>query len=240
MTIRLSIAILTHDEVTEFGWLMEVLAALDRRRTEVVVVDDHSGPAMQALLARHATRVAHRALGGDFAAQRNYLTSQCRGEFVLMLDPDEIPSPGLLANLFGLCDALEANRFLACALPRLNILHEGTEPVDARTLSLSDADFQGVDPDYQTRLFRNVPELRWQNRVHERLVGMQQIHRLPVALDCALLHVKARQRQLRQNAFYDVLARYTLRQWAKRLGLRPLAVALGLLKEPVPVPLRLK
>lgn len=239
MTIRLSIALMTHDEATEFGWLLEALDTLDAAAIEIVAVDDHSGPAMQDLLSRRSLRVARRALNGDFAAQRNYLQSLCRGDFILMLDPDEIPAPGLLARLLTLCDTLEAQAMLACALPRLNILHEGTEPVDARTLSLSDADLACVDPDYQTRLYRNVPALRWENRVHERLVGMDRLCRLPATLDYALLHVKARQRQARQNAFYDGVARYTLRQVAKRLGLRPLAVALGLIKDPIHVPLRL-
>ncbi len=236
---RLSFAIMSHDEVAEFQWLMESLASLDRAAVEIVVVDDHSGPEMRALLTRHADTLAHRALDGDFGAQRNFLKSLCKGDYIFVIDPDEIPTPALLANLFRLCDVMDAHGILACAVPRLNVIHDGPEPLDARGLGLSDADFVGNDPDYQTRILRNVPAIRWENRIHERLVGMDSIYQLAPTFDHALLHVKARQRQIDQNAFYDLVDRYSIRQIAKRLGLRPLAVALGILKDPVRVPFSL-
>jgi hypothetical protein len=60
-------------------------------------------------------------------------------------------------------------------------------------------------PDYQTRLFRNTPEIRWQNKVHERIVGHKQMAPLPDEEEWAIYHVKDIARQRAQNEFYSTL-----------------------------------
>jgi len=60
-------------------------------------------------------------------------------------------------------------------------------------------------PDYQWRLYRNDPKIKWINRVHERLEGFNQYATLPMGEGFALYHPKTIERQERQNNYYDTL-----------------------------------
>lgn len=63
-------------------------------------------------------------------------------------------------------------------------------------------------PDYQLRLFRNKPEIRWINKVHERLVGHTTFGMIPPGeTSLAILHHKEIKRQEKQNAYYATLQR---------------------------------
>lgn len=61
-------------------------------------------------------------------------------------------------------------------------------------------------PDFQVRLYRNRPDIRWEGKVHEKLTTTKiaaMNHEL--SQGCYLLHDKWIDRQERQNAFYDTL-----------------------------------
>lgn len=60
-------------------------------------------------------------------------------------------------------------------------------------------------PDYQWRLYQNKPEIKWINKVHERLVGFFKYAPLPNNISWALMHEKDIDRQEKQNNFYDTL-----------------------------------
>ena len=56
-------------------------------------------------------------------------------------------------------------------------------------------------PDYQTRICANKKDIKWANKVHERLVGWKTIANLPKGYE--LLHPKTIDRQEKQNEFYN-------------------------------------
>ena len=60
-------------------------------------------------------------------------------------------------------------------------------------------------PDYQWRLYRNSPNIKWVNKVHERLQGFKQYATLPMEEGFALYHPKEIERQEKQNEYYDTL-----------------------------------
>lgn len=60
-------------------------------------------------------------------------------------------------------------------------------------------------PDYQWRLYRNKPTIRWVNKVHEKLSGHDNYGILPAEVSWCLYHVKDIMRQEKQNAFYSSL-----------------------------------
>src|SRR5204862_2050 len=94
---RISVAMLTRDETVEFRWLMEALAAARDAIDEIVVVDDFSGPefvaAVREFEATLPLRFFQRALAKNFAAQRNYMKSLCRGRLIFFLDPHAASQP---------------------------------------------------------------------------------------------------------------------------------------------------
>jgi hypothetical protein len=60
-------------------------------------------------------------------------------------------------------------------------------------------------PDYQWRIYKNIPSIEWRNKVHERLDGYKIMSNLPSNSDFALYHPKTIDRQEKQNNYYDTL-----------------------------------
>ena len=60
-------------------------------------------------------------------------------------------------------------------------------------------------PDYQCRLIRNVPEIKWERKVHEIIVGHKNMGFAPQQAEWALMHNKTIDRQRKQNNFYEKL-----------------------------------
>ena len=64
-------------------------------------------------------------------------------------------------------------------------------------------------PDYQWRVWKNIPEIKWINKVHERLDGFKTFSPLPLDSgfeECYLEHPKTISRQEKQNDFYTKLS----------------------------------
>ncbi len=59
--------------------------------------------------------------------------------------------------------------------------------------------------DYQTRIVKNSPNIRWVNKVHERLDGFKTYAVLPEIEEMSLYHPKTIERQEKQNSLYDTL-----------------------------------
>jgi hypothetical protein len=58
-------------------------------------------------------------------------------------------------------------------------------------------------PDYQWRIYKNDPNIKWVNKVHEVLMGFKVMSDLPPEEEYCLLHNKTIKRQEKQNKFYD-------------------------------------
>lgn len=58
-------------------------------------------------------------------------------------------------------------------------------------------------PDYQLRLYRNRPEIKWTKPVHEQLEGYKKVSFLPSDPHFAIRHFKDIKRQEAQNESYD-------------------------------------
>ena len=54
-------------------------------------------------------------------------------------------------------------------------------------------------PDYQWRIWKNKPEIKWKNKVHEVLSGHKSYAALPSQEELALYHPKDIERQEKQN-----------------------------------------
>lgn len=60
-------------------------------------------------------------------------------------------------------------------------------------------------PDYQMRLYKNIPTITWVGKVHERLQGFNKFGLLPQESVLAIQHFKDIGRQEQQNNFYETL-----------------------------------
>jgi hypothetical protein len=58
-------------------------------------------------------------------------------------------------------------------------------------------------PDYQSRIYKNDPKIKWVNKVHERIDGFTGFAKLPPLPEYCLWHEKSIERQEFQNTFYN-------------------------------------
>ena len=104
-------------------------------------------------------------------------------------------------------EVLETNEEIdLIAVPRVNIVNGLTqEDVTQWGWQLNNQGWVNW-PDNQHRIFRNKPEIKWVNKVHEKIVGWKTYAELPSEDDSyALYHIKDIDRQRAQNEFYSTI-----------------------------------
>ncbi|WP_029460013.1 hypothetical protein [Solidesulfovibrio alcoholivorans] len=158
--------------------LEEFFAACAGLAHSAVLCWDAAAVPRQASLARALgmpVRHLARPLAGDFAAQRNALLAACPPGWVLTLDPDERPAPGMAQTIARVTRAPDIGGVF---FPRLTLYpDQGHAKVG-----------HGLWPDLQLRLFHMLPPAspRYVRPVHERLEGLAG--RAALALDTPLFH----------------------------------------------------
>ena len=159
-------------------------------------------------------------LRNNFAEFKNHLKTFCRKDYVFQIDADEFLGDGLLMNLPTLlADNENTDLFF---LPRINIVKGVTVSyANEQHWSITKMDFPIATefneyvinfPDRQARLFKNKPEIKWRNKVHEVIIGHKNFidmaagfHELdPEQVQAwCLLHIKDFERQKNQNEKYS-------------------------------------
>jgi glycosyltransferase involved in cell wall biosynthesis len=184
---------------------------------EIVVLDDYSDDkftedTLYDFLeksaqegSRYSMKLGFHKLEGDFAAHKNHLNSLCKGDYILQIDADELLNENLLENLREL---LEYNPEVELFhFPRVNIVN-GLTDEDIRKWGWQ-VNEKGwcMFPDYQGRLYKNSPNIKWEGKVHERIVGAETISVLPPEEEWSIIHVKDISRQRLQNSFYETISK---------------------------------
>ena len=140
-------------------------------------------------------------LNGDFASFKNNLKSHCTRDYIFQIDADEYLSENLIIYLRSILDLNPEIELFA--VPRINTV-EGLTQEHIKKWGWSINQDEWVNyPDHQTRIFKNIPEIKWINKVHERLSGWKTLANLPKGYD--LIHPKTIEKQEKQNNFYDTI-----------------------------------
>jgi len=203
--MKISYAILTHNETQSLQDLIDLLVVYKDDEDEIVILDDYSDDKktqdmLDALVSIYDIVYEQRHLHKDYAGQKNHLTSMCKGSYIVNIDADEIPHPHLMKNLK---DMLEANPTIDLFwVPRVNTVAGLTqEHIDKWKWRVNDNGWVNF-PDYQGRIWRNRQNIRWKNPVHEVLEGHQEHTFLPQEEEFCFYHPKTIDRQEKQNEFY--------------------------------------
>ena len=140
----------------------------------------------------------------NFSEWKNKLNSMCNGDYIFNIDADELPSETLINNIHEL---IEINpEVLAYALPRVNTVEGLTQEHIQKWGWRVDDENRINYPDYQVRIYKNIPEICWEGKVHETLNIKKEVVSLPYGTeDWALYHPKTIERQEKQNNYYDTL-----------------------------------
>jgi len=207
--MKISYAITVCNEKLEVKRLVDFLLANKHKQDEIVVLYDQKNGneevinMLTKLNKLPNFQVWRGYFEGHFADWKNKLTEYCSGDYIFQIDADEIPHEFLLKNLHSLLKANPDNEVYL--VPRVNTVEGLTQ--DHITKWRWNVDDKGwVNwPDYQWRVWKNTPDIKWVNKVHERLEGFKTYAPLPQSEDFALYHPKDIKRQEKQNTYYDTL-----------------------------------
>ena len=199
----ISIAITVCNEHQELENLLDYLQEQALSPSYEVVVqidqDNYTKEVLGVILDRGIKHWFH-PLNKDFASYKNKLKEQCLGEFIFQIDADELIAPEMLHMLPQI---LKANPEVDLYyVPRINTVEDIT-PEHIQKWGWRYENNRVNWPDYQTRIYRNVPEIKWRNAVHEVIEGHRQFSILPAVDELALIHPKTIERQEKQNEFYN-------------------------------------
>ena len=207
--MKISYAITVCNEFKEIQKLISILMFNIREEDEVVILfDKRNGTAevwdlLVDLQRQKLALTSPETFKGHFADWKNKLTSLCSGDYIFQIDADEIPNKQLLLSLPKIIEGNPDNEVYL--VPRVNTV-EGLTDEHIQKWGWRVDDKGWVNwPDYQWRIWKNKPEIKWVNKVHEKLEGFKTYATLPPMKDLALYHPKDIKRQEKQNAYYDTL-----------------------------------
>jgi len=207
--MKLSYAITACNEHEEIIRLVTQLLNYKEENSEIVVLLDtpKSTPEMIEYLELQANAdkitVIESEFSGDFAQWKDFLNSNCKGEWIFQLDADEYLEPDLIVNLEELLNANEDKDLVV--VPRINTV-EGLTPPHIQKWGWNVNEKGWVNfPDVQTRIYKNKDTIGWQGKVHERIVGFESYTAFPLDEIYCIKHPKTTERQERQNDYYDTL-----------------------------------
>jgi len=207
--VKISYSILTHNETKSLEKLLRFLVKWKDEGDEIVILDDFSDnqkteELLDFYVSAHDIVFEQRNLLGDYSGQKNYLKSMCSGDYSFNLDADEMISRWFIKNVH---DILEENPIDLIFLPRINVV-EGLTQEHVRYWGWNVNEEGWVNfPDWQGRLFKNRPNIKWEKPVHEMIAGFQTYAHLPTEKPFCIRHNKTIEKQEQQNQKYSEILR---------------------------------
>ena len=210
--MSISFAITAYNEHEELQVLLNQLEQIAKPDDEIVIqLDSKATPEVLSLvdqfISKDFTFTVKKCvfdLNNHFADFKNNLKSYCTKDWVFQIDADETLSETFSRVIHEVLDANDGIDLIA--VPRVNIV-KGLEQNDIIQWHWQVNSQGWVNwPDPQHRIFRNKPEVKWVNKVHEKIVGWKTYAELPSEDDSyALYHIKDIDRQRAQNEFYSTI-----------------------------------
>ena len=201
----ISYAISACNEHVELERLLNQLDRNIRDIDEVVIqLDVTATPAVEEVCYKYpAFTLIQFPLNNDFASFKNNLKNKCSRDYIFQIDADEYPHPELLESLPSILEANDdTDVFL---VPRINTVEGLTEQHIKQWGWNVTGDSRVNFPDYQWRIWKNIPKIKWINKVHERLDGFGLYTNFPPLDEMCLYHPKTIDRQEKQNNYYNTI-----------------------------------
>ena len=207
--MTISYAITVCNEIQEITKLLNFLQLHIRKEDEIVIQYDESSvtdEVMDYLKLMNSMHENHKVVGfplnKDFASFKNNLKSHCTKDYIFQVDADEIPHEFLVEYLG---QVLQDNPVDIVFVPRVNTVEGLTQShIDKWKWKVNEKGWVNW-PDYQTRIYKNTPDVTWMNKVHERITGYDTFSNFPAEEQWCLYHPKQIDRQEKQNEFYETI-----------------------------------
>jgi hypothetical protein len=205
--MKISYAITVCNELEEISRLINFLYQYKRSGDEICVLLDKPKASKELLFELYKYETTKQIIlkesefKGHFADWKNELMNICSGDYIFQIDADEIPNDNLIENL----PAVLENNVDVILVPRVNTV-QGITPQHIQAWGWKQNDKGWIQwPDHQWRIYKNIPSIKWKNKLHEVLDGYETYSNLPEVEEYALYHPKTIERQEKQNNFYSKL-----------------------------------
>lgn len=207
--MKISYAITVCNEFVEIQRLINFLLNTKRKEDEIVILYDetHGDPLIEEYLRSNSINGEFNwykdKFTNHFADWKNKLTSLCSGDYIFQIDADEYPHEDLIQDL---PEILETNSTVEVfVVPRVNTVEGITqEHIQKWGWHVNENGWVNY-PDYQWRIYKNAPEIKWKNKVHEVIEGYKVMAQIPAFESLSLYHPKTIERQEKQNNYYNNL-----------------------------------
>ena len=209
--MRISYAIPVCNEHIELEKLLSFLIKHIDENDEIIVQCDEGNTTPEVykvfnsgiLGLKNFLKIIEFPLKGHFSNFKNNLKEHCTGDWIFQIDADELPHESLITNLKELLKLNPTTEMFL--VPRVNTVEGLTqEHINKWRWNVNEKGWVNW-PDYQTRIIQNSSKIKWQNKVHEQIVGISTKGVLPMEEEWCLYHPKTIERQETQNNFYDTL-----------------------------------
>jgi hypothetical protein len=207
--MKISYAITVCNELEEIKHLISFLHQHKRLEDEICVLLDKPKAPLELLYQLNVYSsedfivLKESEFKEHFADWKNQLIDLCSGDYIFQIDADELPNEYLIKSL---PEILETNSSVeAYVVPRVNTV-EGLTPEHITKWGWHINENGWVNwPDYQYRIYKNTPNIKWKNKVHEVIEGYKTIAQLPAYEDLALYHPKTIERQEKAVKLYQTI-----------------------------------
>lgn len=206
--MKISYAVTVCNELDEIKRLLPLLLENKRIEDEIIILFDQrngSDEVIDYLLPfnrlPHVQTWRGMVFVNNFAIWKNKLNDYCSGDYIFQLDADELITKELIVNLPSVIESnTEVDLFV---FPRINTVKGITEEHIKKWGWRMDDKGRINFPDWQGRLYKKG--LRWDGKVHEKIVGARTYSLLPEDDGFCIIHEKTIERQEKQNNYYNTI-----------------------------------
>ena len=211
--MKISYAIPVCNEYKEKEYLLNYLVKHIRTEDEIVIQCDQGNttPEVYEVLNKFKApvgyidplKVIEFPLNNNFADFKNNLKDNCSGDYIFQIDADEYPEEYLMGTIGWFIENNPDTDIFW--VPRINKVNGLTQAHIDKWKWNVDPKGRINFPDYQCRILRNIPDIKWKNKVHEVLTGHKTESHIPANEEFCIHHIKDIERQEAQNNFYSTL-----------------------------------
>jgi hypothetical protein len=212
--MKLSYLVTCSNEIDTLDRLLNRLGDYVRNTEDEVVIVSDIPPRQETLdiIKRHIDKenvwLHSHPLNNDYGAHKNFGNEQCFGDWIFQIDGDELPSTTLLDNVKFI---IESNLDVELIfVPRINdyrgVTTEHAKQWGWRLTPSPQCNNRPIVnwPDCQGRIYKkDVERIKWDRKLHEKIVGHKQYSFLPFEEDWALYHDKTIETQVKTNLRYN-------------------------------------
>jgi len=194
--MRISYAICVCNESRDLFSLVSFLLKVKDEEDEINILIDtvHVTDNVKNVIKYFGDKIVtcERDFDGNFAEHRNFHLTKCSGDYIFIIDPDEMPKENLIINLKKMIHDSGAELIM---VPRINI-HPGFTQEWLEKCKFKTNELDWINwPDYICRVFKNTPQIKYGNELHENIIGTDKRVLLNADPSVAVWHIKSIEKQ---------------------------------------------